>query len=334
MKEDYSITIEKALVGVPKGTFEIESYASPHAETPLLTNHLDTQTEGKGKIEAFLIYPGIEVSFNQFLADKVLFHHEAINSVLEITHCRMGRVGWNMKSGISVYLGTGDLALHSMDCCADSDMTLPLGYYEGITISIDLNILADNSPEILKEGSFNARQLYEKFCTQGKPAAIPSSSEIDRIFSSLYDLPDQLRIPYYKLKVQELLLYLSRINPAGEKELTQYFSQQTELIKEIHGLLTHHLDQRFTIEELSKQYLINTSSLKAVFKAVYGLPIATYMKEYRVKQAKKLLRTTDDSIADIASSVGYETQGKFTNAFKNIVRMLPTEYRKQHRSQE
>ena len=43
------------------------------------------------------------------------------------------------------------------------------------------------------------------------------------------------------------------------KELTQYFSQQTESIKEIHQQLTEHLDQRFTIAELSKQYLINTS---------------------------------------------------------------------------
>lgn len=31
---------------------------------------------------------------------------------------------------------------------------------------------------------------------------------------------------------------------------------------------------------VQKAYLINTSTLKEVFKAVYGLPIATYMKEY------------------------------------------------------
>lgn len=114
------------------------------------------------------------------------------------------------------------------------------------------------------------------------------------------------------------------------KELTQYFSQQTELIKEIHQQLTEHLDQRFTIAELSKQYLINTSTLKEIFKAVYGQPIATYMKEYRVRQAMKLLRETDASIADIANQVGYETQGKFSKAFKDVVQVLPTEYRKMH----
>ena len=97
----------------------------------------------------------------------------------------------------------------------------------------------------------------------------------------------------------EVLIYLGNMK-SGRKELTQYFSQQTELIKEIRQQLTEHLEQRFTIEELSKQYLINTSTLKEVFKAVYGLPIATYMKEYRAHQAMKLLRETDATIADIA----------------------------------
>lgn len=133
-----------------------------------------------------------------------------------------------------------------------------------------------------------------------------------------------------KLKVQELLIYLNALEPA-HKQLTQYFSRQTELIKEIHQELTGHLEQRFTIEELSRRYLINTSTLKEVFKAVYGLPIATYMKEYRIHQAMKLLRETDDTIADIAARVEYETQGKFSRAFKDVVQVLPTEYRKMQR---
>ena len=92
--------------------------------------------------------------------------------------------------------------------------------------------------------------------------------------------------------------------------------------------MTEHLDQRFTIAELSKQYLINTSTLKEIFKAVYGQPIATYMKEFRMRQAMKLLRETDAYIADIANQVGYETRGKFSKAFKDVVQVLPTEYRK------
>ena len=52
------------------------------------------------------------------------------------------------------------------------------------------------------------------------------------------------------------------------------------------------------------------------------------MKEYRIKQSMKLLRETTASIADIASQVGYESQGKFTRAFKDMEQILPTEYRR------
>lgn len=129
-----------------------------------------------------------------------------------------------------------------------------------------------------------------------------------------------------------MLLYLGWAKPEWQQESNQYVSQQTELIRQIHDFLVQHLDQRFTIEELAKRYLINTSSLKSVFKAVYGVPLASYVKEYRIQQAMKLLRETDDSIAQIAKQVGYETQGKFTKAFKESVQLLPTEYRRQYKA--
>ena len=61
------------------------------------------------------------------------------------------------------------------------------------------------------------------------------------------------------------------------------------------------------------------------------MPIAAYMNEYRVRRAMELLSGTDESISAIAAKVGYETQGKFTNAFKDCTQMTPSNYRKQRR---
>ena len=102
---------------------------------------------------------------------------------------------------------------------------------------------------------------------------------------------------------------------------------QVEVIEEIHKLITSHPEERYTIEELSRKFLINTSTLKSAFKDVYGQPIATYMKEYRMKLAMDLLKNTDNSIASVAAKAGYENQSKFTNAFKGYCGLLPTEYR-------
>ena len=114
--------------------------------------------------------------------------------------------------------------------------------------------------------------------------------------------------------------------------LSENEQSRTETIKNVHAFITENMDKRYTIDELAKRYLMNTTTLKAGFKAMYGLPIASYMKQYRMKQAMRMLRETDESIASIALKVGYESRSKFTEAFKSSAEMLPTEYRELYRT--
>lgn len=330
MKQEERLRMEHLLRNVPMGKVMVIHPAGSVEQPPFLPEPFSAKTQGKGCIETYSVFPGIEASYTSFYTSEITFHHAASPAILELFYCYNGRVGWNMQEGTALYLGPGDLTLHSAACCANSAMMLPLGYAEGLSLSIDLGKVMENVPEILQEAGIDLQTFQDRF-TSGKPAVIPSCPELNHIFSPLYSATPARRAAYLKLKVQELLLYLADFQ-IKERSTTQYFSQQTDLIKEIHDKLTEHLDQRFTIDELAKEYLINTSTLKEVFKVVYGLPIATYMKEYRVRQAMKLLRETNTTIAGIASQVGYESQGKFTKAFKDVAKILPTEYRKNYRS--
>ena len=105
-------------------------------------------------------------------------------------------------------------------------------------------------------------------------------------------------------------------------------AEQVKIIREIHDHLTEHMEQRVTIEELSHRYLINPTTLKTVFKEVYGNSLAAHMKEHRMEKAAALLRETDMSVAEIAGQGGYESQSKFTAAFKEQFGQLPTAYRR------
>lgn len=297
----------------------------------MLTDCMEHDPQKGCLVKSFQLYPGIELTFSRFCGDQCRLRHECLNTVMHINHCRQGRIGWKMKDGLTYYLGPGDLLLHMMDSCADSEMNLPLGFYEGVSIAVDLEQLTRQPPQILEEAGIDGRQFYSRLLSNGRPVAMSSSDKIDHIFSELYDLPENIRIPYYKLKVQELLLFLSMTERSREKVLDHHLAQQTEAIREIHQLLTQNLDRRYTIEELSKMYLMNTSSLKSVFKSVYGLPIASYMKNYRLKEAARQLRSGNAAISVIAGNVGYENQSKFTTAFKAAFGILPTEYRKQYR---
>ena len=120
------------------------------------------------------------------------------------------------------------------------------------------------------------------------------------------------------------------IDVSKEKRRELYTSPQVEIIKTIHKRLVSNLQERPTIDDLSKEYLINPTTLKDTFKGIFGQPIGSYMKEYRIKQAAILLRQTQATIAEIANNVGYENQSKFATAFRDILKITPAEYRKQN----
>ena len=135
---------------------------------------------------------------------------------------------------------------------------------------------------------------------------------------------------YYKTADTELAQMLHHMIEKLGRITCPEDEEDEAVIRKIHDRLTEDPGKRYTIDELAREYLINTAALKATFKAVYGMPVASYMKQYRMNEAAKMLRETEQSIADIARSVGYESQSKFSAAFKDIMKTLPTDYRRQY----
>ena len=115
---------------------------------------------------------------------------------------------------------------------------------------------------------------------------------------------------------------------ACPEKTVDFQASQEEIIRRVHTYLTEHLSERITIEALSREFLMNTTTLKSAFKRVYGSSIAQHMKQHRMEAAAARLTQTQDDIAAIAKAVGYESQSRFTAACKETYGELPTEYRR------
>ncbi len=100
-----------------------------------------------------------------------------------------------------------------------------------------------------------------------------------------------------------------------------------DTVRKVHDYLVGHLSERVTIEELSRMFHINATTLKDAFKAEYGTSLAAHIKEHRMEKAASLLRESRMSISEIAKSVGFESRSRFTTAFKEKYGVLPSEYR-------
>ncbi len=114
---------------------------------------------------------------------------------------------------------------------------------------------------------------------------------------------------------------------ACPEKVTDLQASREEIIRRVHAYLVEHLAQRITIDELARIFLMNTTTLKREFKRVYGMSIAAHMKQHRMEQAAILLKGGQTDIASVARAVGYESQSRFTAAFKEAYGCLPTEFR-------
>jgi len=278
--------------------------------------------------ERIPLYTGIDLFYTDVVSDSYSVQHEALAHIMQINYCRAGQVSWRTQSGNSIFLNPGDFSVHTLDVCTDSSFYFPTGQYQGFTICIDLQEVFDHPPELIAEAGVFDGILQEKFCRNNAISFLAGNEHSESIFAGFYDQPEKLKFSYQRIKVLELLLYLTQMEFAPQNRLTEYQSKQIEIVREIHNQLLQHMEQRVTIEELSKQYLINPTTLKSAFKAVYGASLAAHIKEHRMEQAAKMLRETDMSVAEIAQAVGYDSQSKFTTAFKAFFQVLPREYRK------
>ena len=274
------------------------------------------------------LYPGIELCYLTFSTNSFSVHHKAMPHIIQINYCKTGQIVWEMKSQNRIYLNPGDFSLHTMKACTDSVLTFPKDIYEGLSICIDLQEVSDNPPELLNGSNLFETILPKIFRENDAPVFLAGNEQTENIFSAFFNQPEELKLPYQKIKTIELLLYLGKTEPASSQQLSEYKTEQICVVREIHDQLTRHMEQRVTIEELSRKYLINPTTLKTAFKSIYGTSIAAHIKEHRMEQAAKMLKETDESIAEIARAVGYDSQSKFTAAFKAYFKVLPKEYRK------
>ena len=280
--------------------------------------------------EIIPLYPGIELCYLTLSSDPLFVQHKAMPHIIQINYCKAGQMVWEMKNGNRIYLNPGDFSLHTMKACTDSVLRFPSGIYQGLTICIDLQETVKNPPELLRDSRIFETILPEKFCQNDHPVFLAGNEQTETIFSAFYNQPKDLKLSYQKIKTLELLLYLGKTELMPNQRLSEYQSEQIDIVRKIHEQLTQHIEQRITIEELSRQYLINPTTLKASFKAIYGTSIAAHIKKHRMEKAAGMLRESGMSIAEIAKAVGYDSQSKFTSAFKAFFQCLPTEYRKRH----
>ncbi|WP_295197865.1 AraC family transcriptional regulator [Ruminococcus sp.] len=283
---------------------------------------------GDCEVTVYPVFSGIELVYYDVHMQSCDIDLAKGREMLIITHCQEGRIEFEYKNGEYLYLASGDLSIQK-NTENIRHRYCPLSHYHGVSVAIDMNRVPRCFSCILDDVFVSPEELEMKFCSEKPYSIMRENISIEHIFSELYSVPENIRKGYHKVKVLELLLFLSGLEYKGESEERRYFSRsQVTAAKEAKKYLLAHLDEHITITELADMLGISSTSLKICFKGVYGDTINGYITNCKMQKAASLLKSTDKSVLEIAGIVGYNNGSKFAGAFRRVMNKSPNEYRK------
>ena len=280
-----------------------------------------------GTMETYSLFDGVIIAFmdiNMGNNDNIFFEDKLSSRLLQINHCVKGRYSYALGDDRIVYFGKGDLCVSIYDL-TKTISDFPLGYYEGLEIFIDIDIANKHVKSLIPD--FDLIELYESLERSKGYRLLRANEKIDHVIGEIYCVDDRIKEPYFKLKCLELLLFVSIAREAKIESLS-LSKKQVDIIESVKNDLTNDLESKITIDELADKYGVSKTTLKNLFKEVYGKPIYKWRKEYRLDYACRLIEDGHLNISEISKKVGYSSPSKFSQAFKEYVGCTPSEYRK------
>ena len=104
--------------------------------------------------------------------------------------------------------------------------------------------------------------------------------------------------------------------------------QNKRKIREAVDYIHENYYKDLNMAQVSNYVSMNYSLFSLAFKEYTGVNFVNYLKNMRIREAKRLLVETDLKITDISHKVGYENDKHFMKIFKNICGVSPSDYRK------
>ena len=106
--------------------------------------------------------------------------------------------------------------------------------------------------------------------------------------------------------------------------------KRTKLLK-INAVLryiTTHYQTQITTADLAKKFFLSEYYFCHFFKSETGMTPLSYINKFRIEKAIMHIKTTNESITQIALMVGFQDSNYFSKIFKKYKGMSPREYRK------
>ncbi len=143
-----------------------------------------------------------------------------------------------------------------------------------------------------------------------------------------FNLMPSIKFLYFKSKAYELLsLYFNR---TGEPNVEQcpFLSDEENVLKirRAKEIIISKMAEPPSLNELSEEIGLSLKKLKEGFKQIYGDSVFSFLFDYKMEFARKLLDSGEYNVNEVGLKVGYSTASHFIAAFRKKFGTTPKKY--------
>lgn len=121
--------------------------------------------------------------------------------------------------------------------------------------------------------------------------------------------------------------FINLINSLIENVRAVHYNEKLKLVNKAIEYINKNYNKSISISEISYTLDMDRRRFSDIFQEVTGLSPIKYLTEYRLKEAKRLLKFSNYTISEIADMTGYNDCFYFSKNFKKNVGICPRRYR-------
>ncbi|WP_299533917.1 AraC family transcriptional regulator [Ulvibacterium sp.] len=143
-----------------------------------------------------------------------------------------------------------------------------------------------------------------------------------------YNLHPSVKELYIHGKVYELVsLYFNR-NTDADVEQCPFLVDEDNVrrIRQAKEIIISQMAEPPSLQALAEEIGLPLKKLKEGFKQIYGDSVYSFLFDYKMEHARRLLETGQNNVNEVGLKVGYSTASHFIAAFKKKYGTTPKKY--------
>lgn len=284
------------------------------------------QCNGTGILYDYSIFPGIDLIFMDFNCSDIFDEPNEMRNVLEIRHYQEGRVEFEFEGDKVFHLQQDEFCVNGM-LNMPARYSFPFDYCSGLSLVLDKNSMTEVTRSQLALFQIDISVLEEDLDTAHQWYICKTPPFMCHVFEELYAAKEHETSQYFRIKVLELLYHATKLRKEDRVAATYYAREHIEIVKRVRKAMLKDLSRSTPLEQFLRGEAISTVTFQTIFKQIYGRSPYAYLKHYRMNSAAVQLRESNESINQIALSLGYSNASKFARAFRDVFGVLPKDYR-------